>query len=291
LLTLTGLGGIGKTRLAVEAASANQKLFPDGVTFVPLAALTSPTFIVTAIIEALGLTLAGPQDPKKQLLNALRYQQLLVLDNAEHLLDEAGLFRELLEYAPRLKLLVTSTERLNLQGEWVFEIQGLPIPPDTSSESGTIQPVALSFSASSIGFSLRPQDQPWIIRICRMVEGMPLGIELAAAWISMLTCQEISQEIENSLDFLSASMRDLPKRHRSMRMVFDYSWQMLTPEEQKVLCKLSVFRGGFQRQAAEQVAGSTLSILSTLVNRSLLRRTTSGRYDLHEVVACIAPPT
>ena len=123
-----------------------------------------------------------------------------------------------------------------------------------------------------------------VARICRLVEGMPLALELAATWVRALSPAEIAFEIERSLDILSASLRDMPERHRSMRAVFDYSWQMLSVDEQQVLCKLSVFRGGFQRQAAEQVAGASLSILSTLVNRTLLRRIAAGRYDLHELV-------
>jgi tetratricopeptide (TPR) repeat protein len=113
---------------------------------------------------------------------------------------------------------------------------------------------------------------------------MPLAIELAATWMRTLSPAEIAIEIGSSLDFLSTTVRDLPERHRSMRVVFDRSWQMLSPEEQQVLCRLSIFRGGFQRHAAEQVAGATLSILSTLMNRTLVRRAAAGRYDLHELV-------
>ena len=289
LLTLTGLGGIGKTRLAIEAASANQKLFPDGVAFVALAALTSPSFTVSAIADASGFKLAGREDPKKQLLNALQDKRLLlVLDNAEYLLDEAELFTEILKRAPFLKLLVTSRERLNTQIEWVFDVQGLPLPPDDQARQvEQYSSVALFIQRArqvQPDFHLGPHEQPWAVRICRMVEGMPLGIELAAAWVSMLTCQEIAQEIERSLDFLSTSMRDLPERQRSMRVVLDYSWQMLSAKEQQVLCELSVFRDGFQRQAAEKVAGASLSILSTLLNRTMLQRTAVGLFNLHELV-------
>jgi tetratricopeptide (TPR) repeat protein len=127
-------------------------------------------------------------------------------------------------------------------------------------------------------------DLAGIAHICRLVEGMPLAIELAATWLRTLSTAEIAKEIEGSLDFLSAPLRDLPERHRSMRVVFDHSWQRLSLREQQVLSKLSVFRGGFSRQAAEQVAGASLPVLSTLVNRTLLRRVAAGRYDLHELV-------
>lgn len=289
MLTLTGLGGVGKTRLAIEAAFAGQKLFPDGVAFISLAALTSPAFIASAIAEAAGFKLVGSEDPKKQLLAVLQEKSLLlVLDNAESLLDEVGLFTEMLVSAPRLKLLVTSRERLNLQSEWVFEVQGLPVPADDQvlqiEQFSSVTLFVERARQVRFDFTLGLKDQRWVARICRMVEGMPLGIELAAAWVSMLTCQEIAEEIERSLDFLSATVRDLPERQRSMRVVLDYSWQMLAPDEQRVLCQLSVFQGGFQRQAAEQVAGATLPILSNLVSRTLLRRAAAGRYDMHELV-------
>ena len=135
-----------------------------------------------------------------------------------------------------------------------------------------------------VGFNATPEDYPAIVRICQLVDGMPLGIELAAAWVRTLSCDEIAQEIERGLDFLSVSARDLPARHRSMRAVFDHSWKLLTEEEQSVLLRLSVFQGGFRREAAEEVAEATLSVLSTLVTKSLIRRSGAGRYDLHELI-------
>src|SRR5262249_52535375 len=125
---------------------------------------------------------------------------------------------------------------------------------------------------------------PAVAHVCRLVEGMPLGIELAAAWVRTLSCAEIADEIARNLDFLVTSTRDLPERHRSIRAVFEHSWKLLTLEEQQVLQRLSVFRGAFTREAAEQVAGASLVVLSTLVTKSLLHRTAKGRYDLHELV-------
>src|SRR5690606_25473566 len=122
------------------------------------------------------------------------------------------------------------------------------------------------------------------VQICRLVDGMPLGIELAAAWAPLLSCQEIAAEIQNSLDFLSTSLRDLPERQRSLRAVFDHSWRLLTAEEQSVLRQRSSFRGGFDRNAAQAVAGANLNTLLALTSKSLMRRKESGRYDLHEVV-------
>src|SRR5512135_3380042 len=220
---------------------------------------------------------------------------LLILDNVEHLLIEDGqeenfaqLLIEILQNAPALKLLVTSREALQLQGEWLFEVRGLAFPGTAQTEGfDEFDAVALFVQRARRilhGFELNEENQAEVAHVCRLVEGMPLAIELAATWVRTLSPAEIAQEIQGSLDFLSSSERDLPERHRSMRVVFDHSWQMLSLEEQQVLSQLSVFRGGFQRQAAEQVAGASLSVLSTLVNRTLVRRSAAGRYDLHELV-------
>lgn len=298
LLTLTGPGGIGKTRLAIEAASRCSGAFPDGVHFVPLASLGSPTFLVPAIADSLGFAFQGQADPRAQLLGYLQDRQaLLVLDNAEHLLDGAELLAEVLEGAPKVKLLVTSRERLSLRGEWLFELQGLPVPPPQAANGaegsdpgeGVENYSAIALFAQSArrvqaGFALAPEERPAVARICRLVEGMPLAIELAAAWVSVLSCREIEREIERSLDFLTTSMRDVPKRHLSLRAAFDHSWALLSADERVALSRLSVFRGGFEREAAAQIAGATLPLLSALLAKSLVRRAEGGRYDLHEVV-------
>lgn len=289
LLTLTGPGGVGKTRLAIEVASRHQDLFPDGACFVSLAALNSPAFLVPAIVDGLGFAFQGQIEPRIQLLNYLRVKEvLLVLDNVEHLLGGVELFADLLECAPGLKLLVTSLERLNLKGEWVFEIQGLPVPP--SEQAGCVEEysaVALfvqSARRARSGFELRAEEQPSVVRICRMVEGMPLAIELAAAWVSVLTCREIAHEIEGSLDILATALRDVPERQRSLRATFDHSWNLLAADERCLLCRLAVFQGGFEREAAEQIVSATLPSLLSLVSKSLVHRAENGRYDLHEVV-------
>lgn len=135
-----------------------------------------------------------------------------------------------------------------------------------------------------VGFALRAEDRPGVVRLCRLVDGTPLALELAATWVRTLSVSEIVREIEGNLDFLSTSVRDLPERHRSIRVVFDHYWAMLTVEEQRVLRDLSAFHGRFQREAAEQVAGASLATLSALVAKSLVRRTGTGHYDLHELV-------
>lgn len=289
LLTLVGPGGIGKTRLALEMASTQRERFADGVCFVSIVSLSSPQFIVPAVADVLGFTFSGPTDPQVQLLNYLREKRmLLVLDNFEHLLEGGGLLAELLQQAPEVKLLVTSRERLNLQGEWLFNLQGLPVPPPYQVERAEAYSAVALFVQSArraqVGFVLKAEDRPAVSRICQLVEGLPLAIELAAAWVSVLTCREIAQEIERSLDFLATSMRDVPERQRSLRAAFDHSWNLLSADERRVLGRLAIFQGGFEREAAEQVAGATLPSLLALVSKSLVRRTESGRFDLHGVV-------
>jgi len=293
LLTLVGPGGIGKTRLAIETASQVQDVFPEGVYFVPLAPVNSTRFIVPVIADAIGFAFQGanPIDPKTQLIGYLKGKQILLLiDNLEHLLADPGieLLTDLLANAPQLKLLATSRESLGLQGEWVFEVKGLPIPKrgqETASVHNTSVGLFLQRARRAhVGFNVMAEDYPAILRICQLVDGMPLGIELAAAWVRTLTSEEIANQIERGLDFLNISARDLPARHRSMRAVFDHSWKLLTEEEQGVLLRLSIFKGGFQSEAAEQVAGAKLSSLSTLVTKSLVRRSGDHRYDLHELI-------
>lgn len=289
LITVTGPGGIGKTRLVLEVASRYRALFPDGVWFVPLASLSSSEFLVPTLASAVGLSLQGPTAPRTQLLNYLHTKHaLLILDNVEHLLDELGLFADILTIAPGVRMVVTSRERLHLHGEWVFELQGMPVPSAGENvqieEYGAVTLFLQSARRTQASFELQDDQRTWVVRICRLVEGVPLGIELAAAWVSVLSCQEIAREIERNLDFLTATTRDVPERLRSLRAAFDYSWQLLSPEERRVLCRLAVFQGGFCRNAAEGVAGARLPQLLALVSKSLLRRDESGRYDLHEVV-------
>ena len=297
LLTLVGPGGIGKTRLAIDAAASTQDAFADGVYFVSLAPVNTTGFIVPMIADALGFTFqsASRSDPNTQLFSYLKEKQVLLLtDNLEHLLSgpDIEVLSELLASAPQVKLLATSRESLRLQGEWVFEVHGLPVPDNLPTEGSTKNTSVELFlqraRRAHVEFNATSDDVPAILRICHLVDGMPLAIELAAAWVRTLTCAEIATEIERSLDFLSISARDIPVRHRSMRAVFDHSWKLLHEEEKQVLARLSVFRGGFRREAAEQVAEATLPMLSTLVTKSLIRRSGTGRYDLHELIRLFA---
>ncbi|MEZ4727541.1 MAG: tetratricopeptide repeat protein [Caldilineaceae bacterium] len=302
LITLVGPGGSGKTRLAVEAARAAHPTFVDGVAFIALAPLTAAEFVVATVATTLNFTLSGHATPQTQLLHYLRQKRLLlVLDNFEHLLSppaplptttEANpalaLVNGILQEAPAVTLLVTSRERLNLQGEWVYDVGGLEIL-DADNPASTIESSALALflqTAQRVHATFMPTtaDQTAILRICQQVAGMPLALELAAAWVRVLSCGEIAEEIEASLGFLSATQRNLDLRHRSMHAVFDHSWNLLTTEEQEVFMRCSVFRGGFTREAAAQVAGATLLLLTTLVDKSLLSRQHEERFVIHELL-------
>jgi transcriptional regulator with XRE-family HTH domain len=198
LITIVGPGGIGKTRLAIQAATRQKNIFPDGVWFVPFAPLNSSEYLTPAIADALKFRFQGSAAPQEQLLNYLHDKTaLLVLDNLEHLLDGAGLFTEILNACPQVKLLVTSRERINLLSEWLFEIRGLPVPPDSQTEQfEEYSSVALFLQSARrvrIGFELDEEQRRWVLNICQTTEGMPLGIELSAAWVGLLSCKEIAK--------------------------------------------------------------------------------------------------
>lgn len=292
LVTLLGPGGIGKTRLAVEVARQIED-FPDGVAFVPLAPVAAGSAIVPAIGDALGFTFSGPTDLAAQLVQHLRDQQaLLILDNLEHLLDPEGKTLELIELllrqAPRVTLLITSRERLKLAGVWAIEIEGLAVPPAGATHQPDAYPALELFveHAQRVqhNFRLTPENEAAVATVCRLVGGMPLGIELAAAWVRMLSPEEIGQELMRDLEAQPASPDRSPERHHSLRSVVDHSWHLLAPVERQALGRLSVFGGGFVRAAAAEVAGAGLPVLASLADKSLLRRTPAGRYDLHEII-------
>jgi predicted ATPase/transcriptional regulator with XRE-family HTH domain len=290
LLTLTGPGGVGKTRLAVETARRLEDHFLDGVVFLPMAAVNQDASIIPVLADALGIVFSGPADPVYQVIHALRNKRmLLVLDNMEHLVAGSAILGEILQQAQEIKLLLTSREPMHLQWEWVFDVQGLPVPENASVDVLETNSAALLFlqRASQAGhrFYLDPGEAEALVRICQSVDGLPLAIELAASWVRALSFQEIAGELERDKSLLETSMQDLPARHRSIKAVIDHSWDLLTIDEQIVLMRLSVFSGGFTRQAAESIAGASLALLSALVGKSLLRYgKKDGRYDFHELI-------
>ena len=287
LITILGVGGIGKTRLAMEISRAHLA-FDEHVYFVQLTPISTSDAILPAIASVLNIPTGNTDELKPRLLGYLREKNtLLVLDNFEHIMDGAPLLSEFLQYAPKLKFLVTSRERLNLQGEWTLELSGLSVPPN--ADEGLAMYDALQLFESHAqriqsGLKLVGSEREAAIRICQRVDGMPLAIELASAWVNVLSCEEIANEIEHGFDFLSSTLRDVPERHRSLRAVFEHSWKRLTKPEQDALSRLTIFQGGFTREAAESVVGAKRGVLSSLVSKSLLRRSSDGRFDLHEVI-------
>jgi predicted ATPase len=291
LLTLHGMGGIGKSRLAIQAAydQLKSKQFKDGVYFVTLDALTSAELIPSSIAEALSLELQGQEDTLSQVKRFLgKKHVLLLLDNYEHLMAGATLTSKLLEACPNLKLLVTSRERLNVEEEWVLTLDGLAVPSTTQlSEAERFDALNLFVQRAKramLEFSLTQENLPHALKICQLVEGSPLGIELAAVWVKTLPVSEISTEIESNLNILETPTKNIPQRHQSIRAAFEHSWKLLSDKEQEVLRKLSVFVGGLRREAASEVAGATLPILASLVDKSLLRVSEIGRYDRHDLI-------
>jgi predicted ATPase/DNA-binding SARP family transcriptional activator len=295
LLTILGAGGMGKTRLALQAAAAELDSFEHGIYFVSLAPLQAVEAIVPTVAEALSFSFYQGSEPRQQLLHYLQQKTLLiVMDSFEHLLDSVDLVSDILQTAPQVKILSTSRAGLKVQGEYLFHLAGMDFPdwekPEDAAESegrGEYSAVKLflqSARRARPGFELAAGDLLHVSRICRLVQGMPLGILLAAAWLEMLPPVEIAAEIRRSLDFLETDLHDVPERQRSMRAVFDHSWKLLTEGEREVFQGLSVFRGGFTRKAAEQVTGASLRELRALVNRSLLGRDTRGRYEIHELL-------
>lgn len=290
LITLLGPGGIGKTRLAVATASANRDVFASGVFFVPLAPITNPDNLLSTIAENVNFTFSGGDDPQDDLIAFLREKKMLIImDNFEHLMDHAEIVSDILKGAPYVKLLVTSRERLRLRGETAFEVDAMSTPyEDESVEAMEEYPVVKLFlqSAHRVAgdFELNAETAPHVARVINLVGGVPLGVELAAAWLEALSVKEIVAEIENSLDFLETDLRDVPERHRSLRAVFEYSWLLMTEEEQNIFKRLSVFRGGFERDAAHEVTGASLRNLMAMVNKSFLRRAPDGRYIPHKML-------
>lgn len=299
LLTLVGPGGIGKTRLALAAAVELRPAFSDQVAFVPLVGVQTPYFLPPAIAHALGCPLSSQADPLDQLLAHLRQRRLLiVLDTVEHLLmpnaaagvvDLFTLLDRALQEAPAVKWLITSRERLNVGGEWLFTLQGLPLTPQLPADANRLPTGAVALFVERARrvqreFTLSVQNYGAVLRICQLVAGLPLGIELAAAWVHLLSCHEIAEEIERNLDFLALPTRGRTDRHHTLAAVFEHSWRLLTPEEQRLLRQLAVFRGGFVRALATKVSGATVPLLGALVDKSLLHRPAEGRYEQHELV-------
>jgi predicted ATPase/DNA-binding SARP family transcriptional activator len=289
LLTLTGLGGVGKTRLAREVAASQMAAFAHGVHYASFGALGTPEQIAAMLAQSLDIPLVGTVDSKPALLAYLREKEmLLVLDDLEHLLEGTSLLIEILQAAPGIKLLVTSRERLNLRGEWVYALAGLECAPEEHIADlvncDAVQLFLQTARRVHLGFQVQAGEHLHLARMCTLVAGLPLAIELAASWVRVLSLEAIADEIAQQLDFLAVATRDRPERHRSIRAVFDHSWRRLSEQERDVFSRLSAFRGSFRLQEAKQITEASLPILSALVDKSLLQRLPSGRYQIHELL-------
>jgi len=308
LLTLCGPGGMGKTRLSIQVG---KQIAPrlrlasySGIYFVSLAEVDSAELVIPALANCLGVPLKGAISAKAQVISYLQNKKiLLVMDNFEHLVNGADLLVEILSAAPHVKMLVTSRESLNIRAEWRLILDGLAYPEAeevkgqrSSKQSDREKPLDLISSYSAIqlfvqaaahvqpDFSPTEKEQAAIVRICQLIGGMPLAIEIAAAWIRMYDCEAIAEEIARNLDLMITPLRDMPLRHRSMRAVFDHSWRLLSPVEEQALAQISVFRGGFSMKAALAITDATPLEFATLLDKSLLRRMLGGRFEIHELL-------
>ncbi len=292
LVTITGPGGSGKSRLSLQAAADLIEQFSDGVWFVPLSTVDSVDEVPIAIANSLHFRIENVSSSEKPAIRLADYlsnrSMLLVLDNFEHLLPGAGLLKDILVRASQVKFMLTSRESLNIPEEWVFAIPGLSYPRNGHKDgNGTYTALALfqeRARQSNPTFNISPTERPYVATICRLVGGMPLAIELAAPWTAVLSCREIAQEIEHNLDFLSDTLRGMPEGHRSIRAVFEHSWNLLNQAERNAFCNLAVFEGGFDRTAAEQVTRVNLSMLLNLTNKSLVQRGEGERFQLHTLL-------
>ncbi len=303
LLILTGLGGIGKTRLSIETASnlykKERSLFPDGVYFVPLTPVFDSSSIVTAIADALRFSFYEcKESTRQQLFDYLRQKKfLLVLDDFDHLINEEStcLIHDILSASLETKILVTSRERINALEEQIFPVSGMSVPEIGTSETwqkpvedfNTYESIQLFWQTAQRvrpGFQITTENLPSIVGICRTVDGMPLGIELAASWVEALEPDAILTEIKRSIDFLETDMYTLPERQRSLRAVFDTSWNLLVEGERMAIQTLTVFHNGFTHLAASQVGNVTLKTLLSLVSKSWLQRGSDGRFHIHDLL-------
>lgn len=287
LITVLGPGGVGKTRLALEVAKAQLEHFTDGVFHIDCLVASSPEFLPSAIAKALKFSFYGGEDVKGQLLRYLQSKTLLlVLDNFEALLDGLEFVVELLS-VPKLKVLVTSRERLNLQAEWVYDLRGLHYHKDTNNQAQTSDAVLMFEHCARrliAGFVLDASKLAQVVKLCQQVQGMPLALELAASWLRVLDLEMIVEELARSLDLLTSNAADLSERHHSIRSILDASWLRLSATEQSALVKLSVFEASFTREAAWGVAELSLPLLLSLMNKSFLRREASGFFSQHPLL-------
>ncbi|MCU0481473.1 MAG: NACHT domain-containing protein, partial [Anaerolineae bacterium] len=284
LITLLGIGGVGKTKLAGHIAHLRRDDYLQGVFFVPLEALSRGEFVLGSIIGALQISQADETRTPMQTLTAYLKKRhcLLILDNFEHVLSAALDISALLEACPYVQCLITSREQLHIQGEHIIPLNGLPYtaPPH---HNPAMQLFALTAEQVNPQFDLNAH-QTAVRDICRLVDGLPLGILIAANWTQFLSPHEIRERIMGSLDFLTSQRRDLPERHKGINALLYSTWDMLNEAERAVMMNLSAFPSHFDARAGMAIGGADVQLLSGLVAKSLITTYTDGRYALHELL-------
>jgi diguanylate cyclase (GGDEF)-like protein len=289
ITVILGPGGQGKTRLALQVAAESLAAFPDGVFVVNLAAVHTPEALLANIAEALGISLLRGVAPLDQVQAFLHHRRLLlVLDNVEQLEGGEPLLAEIIAHAPALRLLLTSRKHLALPRTSLFELGGLQVPADEHDPDpgmyGAIRLFVLNARQIAPEWQLAPENLGAVTRLCRLVQGMPLAIVLAAARVRVQSCQEILDNIERNIAALHAVDTTIDERHRSVQAVVETFWQELAPTEHAVLRRLSIFRGGFRLEAAQAVAGASRFFLNALVTSGYLQMTVQRRYQMHELL-------
>ncbi len=285
-ISIVGVGGMGKTRLAIEFAQQAYTRYPHGIYIVELESITDADGIILQIADSISLQLVGKESASQQILTYLQNKEiLLIIDNCEHLLEDLTFLRDMLQSSSHLHILATSRERLNLRQETVYALGGLSIP----TENITVQDDQTDAVQLLLDFAHRVQSQ-WqitddnrdaVYELCHLTQGMPLAIMLAASWIDVYSLSRIVTEIKRNIDFLAGDFRDMLDRHRSMRAVFDWTWQLLTDAERDVLKKFSVFFNGGLLDAVETITNANPRILKSLVSKALIQRDVTGRYRVH----------
>lgn len=288
LLTIIGVGGVGKTRLALRVTEHLSDKFDDGIYNVDLQAVETTDDLISSIATALDLALSGQEPPINQLVRFLKQKRLLLLlDNFEQLLKSSSVLSQILQIALQIKLLVTSREALNIKEEHRYTLRGLEVPESHQIKQltnyGSVKLFVERAKRVRKDFSLA-SERAGIVRICQIVEGMPLAIEIAASWVKMLRCAEISAEIQQNLNFLQSTARNVEARHQNMKAVFAQTWARMSEAERDLFKQLSIFRGRFKRDAAEIIAGASLLLLSSLLDKCLIARDRKGRYRIHELL-------
>lgn len=293
LLTLIGPGGTGKTRLAIQAVkqfAASAAADCDAVTFVPMAAAANRQTAVSTLAARLGIALSGADDPLQEVVQHLQPQRwLLVLDNLEQLADAAALVDTLLQGAPHLQILATSREPLHLHGEQRLPVGGLPYPDDPAAPDAHKTPAVALFVQSarqmSPGFRLDAEAATAVVELCRLVDGLPLALELAAGWVRLMDCAAILREAKQNLDFLATTLADVPARHRSLHAIFHQTWTMLNSHLRELLARAALFPVDFSLAALQGIAATaTMLDVATLLDKSLLRRNAANHYELHPLL-------